>query len=56
MSFEKYMMMGKPKIEPKYKTEEQKELAKDYINNYGVGFKMMEKMGFKNIDKGLGKN
>jgi len=24
MTFEKYMMMGKPKVEPKYKTEEEK--------------------------------
>ena len=50
------MQIGKPKVEPKYKTEEEKELAKDYKSNYGVGFKMLEKMGFKNITKGLGKD
>ena len=52
------MQMGRPnhhKTEPKYKTEEEKDKASDFKANYGVGFKMMEKMGFKNITKGLGK-
>lgn len=46
---------GPVKDEPKYKTEEEKELAREYSSGYGVGFKMMEKMGFKNIAKGLGR-
>lgn len=51
------MKMGKPAPPPpKYKTEEEKELAKSYKQGYGVGFKMLEKMGFSNITKGLGKN
>lgn len=51
------MKMGKPAPQPpKYKTEEEKELAKEYKESYGVGFKMLETMGFKNISKGLGKN
>jgi 3-deoxy-D-manno-octulosonate 8-phosphate phosphatase KdsC-like HAD superfamily phosphatase len=29
-------------------------MAKDFNTNYGVGFKMLEKMGFK-VTKGLGK-
>ena len=55
MMFKSYMEMGRPLQQPRYKTEEEKELASDYRTNYGVGFKMMEKMGFKNITKGLGK-
>ena len=31
-------------------------MAKEYKDGYGVGFKMLEKMGFSNISKGLGKN
>lgn len=57
MSLQSYLKMSKPKapkVEPKYKTQEEKDLAKDFNQNYGVGFKMLEKMGFK-VTKGLGK-
>lgn len=57
MDLQSYLKAGRPKVakaEPKYKTEEEKTLAKDFNQNYGVGFKMLEKMGFK-VTKGLGK-
>lgn len=51
------MRMGKPAPPPpKYKNEEEKELARSFKESYGIGFKMLESMGFKNISKGLGKN
>ena len=57
MNLETYLKMNRPKTaktEPKYKTPEEKEMAQDFNQNYGVGFKMLEKMGFK-VTKGLGK-
>ena len=57
MSYESYMKTNRPKvpkIEPKYKTQEEKDLAHEFNAGYGVGFKMLEKMGFK-VSKGLGK-
>jgi hypothetical protein len=56
MDLQSYLKMSRPKAkaEPKYKTQEEKDLAKDFSQNYGVGFKMLEKMGFK-VTKGLGK-
>ena len=58
MSYDDYLKISRPskfKVEPKYKTEEQKELAKEFSQGYGMGFKMLEKMGFK-VTKGLGKD
>lgn len=57
MNLEAYLKMNRPrtaKAEPKYKTQEEKEMAQDFKQNYGVGFNMLEKMGFK-VTKGLGK-
>lgn len=57
MDLQSYLKMNRPKapkVEPKYKTQEEKDLAKDFNQNYGVGFKMLEHMGFK-VTKGLGK-
>jgi hypothetical protein len=44
MTYETYMKMNRPKvpkIEPKYKTQEEKDLAKEFNASYGVGFKML---------------
>ena len=57
MDLQSYLKMNRPKqvkAEPKYKTQEEKEMAQDFSQNYGVGFKMLEKMGYK-VTKGLGK-
>lgn len=35
-------------------TPEEREKEQEFIQGYGVGYKMLEKMGF-NISKGLGK-
>lgn len=57
MNYQEFLRASKPqpKVEPKYKTKEEKELAKEFQDGYGVGFKMLEKMGFK-VNKGLGKD
>ncbi len=44
LTFDRYMRLGKPappKAEPKYKTQEEKDLAKEFTESYGIGFKMM---------------
>jgi hypothetical protein len=44
MNLESYLKMNRPrvpKVEPKYKTQEEKEMAQDFNQNYGVGFKML---------------
>lgn len=57
MDLQSYLKLNRPRVakaEPKYKTQEEKDLAQDFKQNYGVGFKMLENMGFK-VTKGLGK-
>lgn len=44
MSYESFKKMSRPKvakIQPKYKTQEEKDLAKEFEAGYGIGFKIM---------------